>query len=106
MEHCVACQKSNEKVELSEDVIVTIPEAQKFTASLSITGMTCAACILSINEGVQELKFLEDVSVSLLTNSATITFASSKDNIDEIRERIDDRGYGCHVENILEVCWL
>jgi P-type Cu+ transporter len=103
MEHCVACQKSNEKVEISEDVIVTIPEAQKFTASLSITGMTCAACILSINEGVQELKFLEDVSVSLLTNSATITFAGQKDNIDEIVERIEDRGYGCHVENIVEV---
>jgi Cu+-exporting ATPase len=103
MEHCVVCQKSNEKVELSEDVILTIPEAQKFTASLSITGMTCAACILSINEGVQELKFLEDVSVSLLTNSATVAFTGPKDNIDEIVERIEDRGYGCHVENIFEV---
>lgn len=51
IEHCVACQKSNEKVEMSKDVIVTIPEAQKFTAALSIAGMTCAACILSINEG-------------------------------------------------------
>ena len=46
MEHCVACQKSNEKVEISEDVIVTIPEVQKFTAALSIAGMICAACIL------------------------------------------------------------
>ena len=103
IEHCVACQKSNEKVEISEDVIVTIPEVQKFTAALSIAGMTCAACILSINEGVQELRFLEDVSVSLLTNSATVTFAGPKDNIDQIVERIEDRGYGCHVENIVEV---
>jgi len=74
MEHCVTCQKSNQKVEISKDVIVTIPEAQKFTAALSIAGMTCPACILSINEGVQELQFLEDVNVSLLTNSATVTF--------------------------------
>ena len=51
MEHCVACQKSNEKVEMSKDFIVSIPEAQKFTATLSIAGMTCAACILSISEG-------------------------------------------------------
>ncbi|KAJ4330988.1 hypothetical protein N0V87_009522 [Didymella glomerata] len=65
--------------------------------------MTCAACILSINEGVQELKFLEDVSVSLLTNSATVTFAGPKDNIAQIVERIEDRGYGCHVENIVQV---
>jgi copper chaperone CopZ len=52
---------------------------------------------------VQELKFLEDVSVSLLTNSATVTFAGPKDNIDQIVERIEDRGYGCYVENIVEV---
>jgi len=103
IEHCVACQKSNEKVEISGDVVVTIPEVQKFTAALSIAGMTCAACILSINEGVQELQFLEDVSVSLLTNSATVTFAGPKDNIDHIVERIEDRGYSCHVEQIFEV---
>lgn len=103
IEHCVTCQKSNEKVEMSEDFVVAIPEVQKFTATLSIAGMTCAACILSINEGVQELQFLEKVSVSLLTNSAAVTFAGPKDNIDQIVERIEDRGYGCHVENIVEV---
>jgi P-type Cu+ transporter len=103
IEHCVTCQKSNEKVEISEDFVVAIPEVQKFTATLSLGGMTCAACILSINEGVQELQFLEDVSVSLLTNSATVTFAGPKDNIGQIVERIEDRGYGCHVENIVEV---
>jgi P-type Cu+ transporter len=103
IEHCVACQKLKKNVEVSEDHIVTIPEVQKFTAALSIAGMTCAACILSINEGVQELNFLEDVSVSLLTNSATVTFAGPKENIDQIVERIEDRGYGCHVENIVEL---
>ncbi|KAH8773377.1 Cu2+-exporting ATPase [Hyaloscypha sp. PMI_1271] len=103
IEHCVTCQKSNEEVEISEDFVVAIPEVPKFTATLSISGMTCAACILSINEGVQELQFLEDVSVSLLTNSATVTFIGPKDNIDQIVERIEDRGYGCHVENVVEV---
>ncbi|KFY03579.1 hypothetical protein V490_00129 [Pseudogymnoascus sp. VKM F-3557] len=103
MEHCVACQTSNEEVEVSGDVIVTIPAVQNFTATLSVAGMTCAACILSIKEGVQELIFLEDVGVSLLTNSATVTFAGPKDNIDQIVEKIEDRGYGCHVENIVEV---
>ncbi|KAK5069370.1 hypothetical protein LTR51_008620 [Lithohypha guttulata] len=103
MEHCVTCQKSNEEVAMPKDVIVTIPETENFTATLSIAGMTCAACILSINEGVQELKFLKDISVSLLTNSATVTFAGPKDNIDQIVERIEDRGYGCHFENIVQV---
>ena len=52
---------------------------------------------------MQELEFLEDVNVSLLTNSATVTFVGPKDNIDRIVERIEDRGYGCQVENIVEV---
>lgn len=103
MEHCVACQTSNEEVEVSGDVIVTIPAVQNFTATLSVAGMTCAACILSIKEGVRELIFLEDVGVSLLTNSATVTFAGPKDNIDQIVEKIEDRGYGCHVENIVQI---
>lgn len=71
---------------MSEDFVLAIPEVQKFTATFSIAGMTCAACILSINEGVQDLQFLEDVSVSLLTNSATVTFVGPKDNIDQIVE--------------------
>lgn len=102
LQHCIACQKLNEKVEDSKDVIVTIPEAKRYTAALSIAGMTCAACTLSINEGVQDLEFIEDTSVSFLTNSANITFVGPKSNIDQIVERIEDRGYGCHVENIVE----
>jgi heavy metal translocating P-type ATPase len=88
---------------MSKDVVLDIPDGQKFSASLSIAGMTCAACILSINEGVQDLSFLEDVSVSLLTNSATVVFAGLKDNIKEIVDRIEDRGFDCHVESIVEV---
>ena len=103
LDHCVVCQKANEKAEISQDVIVTIPEEQMFTATLSIAGMTCAACILSINEGVQGLQFLTDFSVSVLTNSATVAFTGPKDNIDQILERIEDRGYDCHVESIVEV---
>ena len=80
-----------------------IPEDEKFTATLSISGMTCAACILSINEGVQELKFLEDISVSLLTHSASIAFTGPQRNIDHIIEKIEDRGYDCDIENITQV---
>ncbi len=56
-----------------------------------------------INEGVQGLQFLTDVSVILLTNIATVAFTGPKDNVDQIVERIEDRGYNCHVESIVEV---
>jgi Cu+-exporting ATPase len=88
---------------VSEDVVLTIPDAQIFKATLSIQGMTCAACILSINEGVEDIPCLQDVSVSLLTNSATVVFAGPKTNVEEIVERIEDRGFDCDVENIAEV---
>jgi Cu+-exporting ATPase len=81
---------------------ISEPKAQKFTATLSITGMTCAACILAIKEGVQELSSLEHVSVSLITNSATIVFAGPKRNINEIVEKIEDRGFDCAVEDVVE----
>lgn len=42
------------------------------------------------------------VGINLLTNSATVTFTKPKDNIAEIVERIEDRGYDCHVESIIE----
>jgi Cu+-exporting ATPase len=102
MEHCLSCQNSGEK-DLSKDFVVSISEPQHFTATLSIAGMTCAACILSITEGVQQLDFLEDVSVSLLTNSAAVTFAGQKDDISLIIERIEDRGFDCDIENIVEI---
>jgi Cu+-exporting ATPase len=102
LEHCVACQKQEVKLAVAEDVAPAIPKAQKFTATLSIAGMTCAACILAINEGVQEISSLESISVSLLTNSATVVFAGPKSNIDEIVETIEDRGFGCEVEAIAE----
>jgi Cu+-exporting ATPase len=103
MEHCVTCRGLNEKEEISKDFIVSIPEPKHFTATLSIAGMTCAACILSITEGVQQLEFLEDISVSLLTNSAIVKFAGQKENINLIVERIDERGFDCDIENIVEL---
>jgi copper chaperone CopZ len=46
---------------------------------------------------------LDDVSVSLLTNSVTVSFAGPKENINQIVKRIEDRGYGCYVKNIVKV---
>jgi Cu+-exporting ATPase len=102
-EHYATYPQSKGNVNTRDDFIVTISEAEKFRATLSISGMTCAACILSIKEGVQGLKFLEDISVSLLTHSATVTFTGPQENVEQITEKIEDRGYGCDVENITKV---
>jgi Cu+-exporting ATPase len=96
-------RKSENHNKISEDVVLNIPDTQRFTATLSIGGMTCAACTLSINEGVQDISCLQDVSVSLITNSATVVFAGPRANIEEIVERIEDRGFDCDVENIAEI---
>jgi P-type Cu+ transporter len=95
--------ESKLKAQLARDVVLAIPEVQKFAATLSISGMTCAACILSIKEGVEGLKFLEDINVSLLTHSASVAFTGPKENVDQLIERIEDRGFDCVVESITEI---
>jgi Cu+-exporting ATPase len=95
--------KSELENQVVGDVVITIPNERKFSATLSISGMTCAACILSIKEGVASLQFLMETNISFLTHSASVEFTGPKDNINQIIERIEDRGFGCVVETITEI---
>lgn len=95
-------EKLNTNIEIVDAPVSAGPQAQRFAATLSTAGMTCAAYILAIKKGVQDLSYLESVSVSLLTNSATVFYSGPKSNIDEIVEAIEDRGFGRQVEAIAE----
>jgi Cu+-exporting ATPase len=64
----------------------------RFAARFSIEGMTCSSCITAITRGVEELPFVVDVVVELISNSARVEF-EGKDHLNEITEKIDDLGY-------------
>eukprot|EP00004_Rigifila_ramosa_P024312 TRINITY_DN7007_c0_g1_i1.p1 TRINITY_DN7007_c0_g1~~TRINITY_DN7007_c0_g1_i1.p1 ORF type:complete len:981 (-),score=238.01 TRINITY_DN7007_c0_g1_i1:24-2966(-) len=62
------------------------------TAVYSVTGMTCAACVASIERAMGTLPGVEHAAVSLLTNSATIKFQPPS-TIESLRVAIEDAGF-------------
>ena len=69
----------------------------KFRALLSIGGMTCAACTSSVTHGVSELSYVESVSVTLMTNSATVVF-KGEENLIRLLGAVEDIGFECSAE--------
>ncbi|KAI9663416.1 MAG: hypothetical protein M1829_006108 [Trizodia sp. TS-e1964] len=67
-------------------------------ATLSIEGMTCAACTSGVTNGVQELPWVRTVDVNLLTNSAVVVYEGLQERIKEILEKIEDLGFDCFVQ--------
>ena len=70
----------------------------KRKAAFSVSGMTCASCTNAINHGLAQMDFVEEVDVSLLTNSATVIY-STPGSAEAIKEKIDDLGYDCEIDN-------
>ncbi|KAL9541523.1 hypothetical protein MBANPS3_009079 [Mucor bainieri] len=63
------------------------------TAQLRIGGMTCASCVNSIERGLSSQQGIVAVQVSLLAESATITYTPSLIDTDSIIQRIEDMGF-------------
>ncbi|KAK6457045.1 copper-transporting ATPase [Scheffersomyces xylosifermentans] len=58
-----------------------------------VSGMTCGACTSAITGSISSIKGVEDVSVSLLTEEAKITFDSEKVSTETLKEAIEDCGF-------------
>ncbi|KAI9893471.1 MAG: hypothetical protein M1814_006768 [Vezdaea aestivalis] len=72
-----------------------------FSAELSIVGMTCSSCTNAVMDATKEFPFVRTIQVSLLTNSATIIYASPQDRLLKIQDRIKSLGYGCTVQEVV-----
>ena len=70
---------------------------QKF----NVTGMTCSACSAHVEKSVRSVKGVNDVNVSLLTNSMNVDYDPEQTNADRIVEAVVHGGYGASpfVEN-------
>ncbi|WYZ37842.1 hypothetical protein EsH8_II_001348 [Colletotrichum jinshuiense] len=75
--------------------------ASKWRATLSIGGMTCASCVNAIREELNKQDWIDNATVNLVTNSATVDF-TGKANADKIAEAIEDMGYDAHLDNLVE----
>lgn len=90
-------------IELKDLVEVeAAPMPITYQTELSITGMTCSSCVATITELVEKLHFVQSVNVSLLTNSASITF-DGKENLNAVAQTIEDAGFDVSVAQLEEL---
>lgn len=104
---------SQTRVDHSADFSISIPSkitetaqsppaetGEEFTARLSIGGMTCASCVNSVTAAVQDLDCVKEVTVNLLTNSATIVYTEPRENIDTVVVAIEDIGFEAFLDEV------
>ncbi|KAL4897254.1 E1-E2 ATPase-domain-containing protein [Aspergillus ambiguus] len=70
-----------------------------YVAEIAIGGMTCGSCAGAITRGLEELPFVIDVSVNLLSQSGRVEF-EHRDQIDGIIEKIEDLGYDASLSTL------
>jgi copper chaperone len=60
--------------------------------SYTVTGMTCAHCVASVTEEVQEVPGVESVDVVLETGALTVTSSRPVDD-DAVEAAVEEAGY-------------
>lgn len=68
--------------------------AKSAEATVPITGMTCAACALRIEKGLNKLEGVEAANVNLALEKSTVVYDPAVTSLDAIRGKIESLGYG------------
>lgn len=79
--------------------VVSVPHR----LSLAVSGMTCAACSVSITEMVSQISGVSQVFVNALNNSATM-IVENKNLIPSVTEAIEDCGFGAELLEAEPLC--
>jgi Cu+-exporting ATPase len=70
------------------------------TLDLSVTGMTCAACIRRVEKVIQKLPGVAEAQVNLATEQATVTFDLTQVQPQQIQHAVEAAGYGVITDQI------
>lgn len=100
-------QADPEKYLKSQNLFIALPdEMQKIKKTESITipvkGMTCAGCVITVENALKKLPGIDKVGVNLASESATIEYDKSIINLKKIKETITAVGYEVPEEKELE----
>ncbi|MBD8067784.1 heavy metal translocating P-type ATPase [Bacillus sp. PS06] len=68
--------------------------------SLSITGMTCAACASRIEKNIGKVPGVQKANVNLATEKASVTYNPDEASVEEIIAKIKKTGYGVQEEKV------
>ena len=68
--------------------------------TLSITGMTCAACATRIEKNIAKVPGVQKANVNLATEKASVTFDPSKASVEDLIANVKKTGYGVVEEKV------
>jgi len=85
----IACNHESKK---TDEKAVSAP-VELVEASLSIGGMTCDHCVMSVTKGINDLKGISEVKVTLDDSTAIVKYDAAVVTIEDIRAAVGKRGY-------------
>ncbi len=63
------------------------------TVTLSVTGMTCEACPITIKKALNKVEGVEKIEINLEKKEALITFDDAKTTVEALLEATKNAGY-------------
>ena len=63
------------------------------TVTLSVPGMTCAACPVTVKKALSRVKGVDKIAVSLEKKEAVVTFDDSQTNLAALTKATESAGY-------------
>jgi Cu+-exporting ATPase len=70
-----------------------LPEKKPLQTTISVGGMTCAACVRRVESALKDVEGVADVSVNLATARATVTHGEHWGGVEALETVISDQGY-------------
>ena len=70
------------------------------TVTLSVPGMTCAACPVTVKQALSRVSGVEKIDVSLDKKEAVVTFDDTKTNVAALTRATENAGYPSSVQTV------
>jgi len=79
-------------------VVSTAAWAAPQTVTLSVPGMTCAACPVTVKHALSRVKGVDKIAVSLEKKEAVVTFDDAQTNLTALTKATENAGYPSKVK--------
>ena len=74
-------------------LVLVLAYAENKTVTLSVPGMDCEACPITVSKALKKVDGVGKVAASLEQKEAVVTFDDAKTNIDALRKATANAGY-------------
>jgi mercuric ion binding protein len=76
--------------------------AESKTVTLSVPGMSCSACPITVKKALQKVQGVEKVTATFEPKQAVVTFDDSKTTLAKLREATAQAGYPSTLKPVSE----